>query len=35
MVCKLAEMLAPYYKLRGWSEEGVPTEAKLVELGLI
>ncbi len=35
MVCRLAEMLAPYYKLRGWSAEGVPSEAKLVELGLI
>ena len=35
MVCQLAEMLAPYYRLRGWSPEGVPTEDKLVELGLI
>ena len=35
MVCKLAEMLAPYYQLRGWNAEGVPSEAKLAELGLI
>jgi aldehyde:ferredoxin oxidoreductase len=35
MVCKLEAMLVPYYALRGWSTEGVPSEAKLVELGLI
>ena len=34
MVCKLEEMLGPYYRLRGWSAEGVPSEAKLKELGL-
>jgi aldehyde:ferredoxin oxidoreductase len=34
-VCKLEEMLAPYYRLRGWSAEGVPSEAKLGELGLL
>jgi aldehyde:ferredoxin oxidoreductase len=35
MVCRLEEMLVPYYQLRKWSPEGVPSEAKLVELGLI
>jgi aldehyde:ferredoxin oxidoreductase len=34
MVCHLEEMLAPYYRLRGWTPEGVPTEQKLRELGL-
>ncbi len=34
MVCRLEEMLGPYYRLRGWSREGVPNEAKLNELGL-
>jgi aldehyde:ferredoxin oxidoreductase len=35
MVCKLEEMLIPYYELRGWSTEGVPGESKLKELGLL
>jgi aldehyde:ferredoxin oxidoreductase len=35
MVCRLEEMLAPYYALRGWSPDGVPSEAKLRELGLL
>lgn len=30
----LGKMLHEYYSLRGWSEEGIPTEAKLKELGL-
>jgi len=30
----LDAMLPDYYNQRGWSEEGVPTEAKLSELGL-
>ena len=34
MVCRLEEMLVPYYQLRGWTPEGVPTEEKLRELGL-
>jgi len=34
MVCHLEEMLVPYYRLRGWTPEGVPTEQKLRELGL-
>ena len=33
-VNKLDEMLGEYYKERGWSEEGIPTKAKLEELGL-
>ena len=31
---KYGEMLDDYYSLRGWDEEGVPTRAKLEELGL-
>jgi aldehyde:ferredoxin oxidoreductase len=34
MVCRLEEMLVPYYRLRGWTPEGVPTEEKLHSLGL-
>jgi aldehyde:ferredoxin oxidoreductase len=26
--------LAEYYQLRGWDEKGVPTEAKLAEVGV-
>jgi aldehyde:ferredoxin oxidoreductase len=33
-VVELAVMLKEYYELRGWDENGVPTEAKLKELGL-
>lgn len=33
-VVKLEEMLTDYYKVRGWSEEGVPKEDKLNELEL-
>jgi aldehyde:ferredoxin oxidoreductase len=33
-VVHLEEMLEEYYKERGWSEEGIPTEVKLQELGL-
>ena len=35
LVCRLEEMLVPYYKLRGWTPEGVPSQAKLKELGLL
>jgi aldehyde:ferredoxin oxidoreductase len=35
MVCRLEAMLGPYYRLRGWSAEGVPSEAKLKELNLL
>jgi len=34
-VVHLEEMLKEYYQERGWSQEGIPTEAKLRELGLI
>ena len=30
----LGEMLADYYKFRGWSEDGIPTPEKLKDLGL-
>lgn len=33
-VNKLGEMLPKYYKARGWSAEGIPTDKKLEELGL-
>jgi aldehyde:ferredoxin oxidoreductase len=29
---RFLEGLAEYYRLRGWDERGVPTEAKLAEL---
>jgi len=35
MVCHLDEMLTDYYQLRGWTQEGIPTEEKLRELGLV
>jgi aldehyde:ferredoxin oxidoreductase len=35
MVCHLDEMLDEYYKIRGWSEDGIPGENKLKELGLL
>ena len=34
LVCHLDEMLDQFYKLRGWSNDGIPTEEKLNELGL-
>jgi aldehyde:ferredoxin oxidoreductase len=30
----LEAMLVPYYQQRGWTEEGVPSQEKLAELGL-
>jgi aldehyde:ferredoxin oxidoreductase len=33
-VCHLEEMLGPYYKYRGWTDNGIPTQEKLKELGL-
>jgi aldehyde:ferredoxin oxidoreductase len=33
-VSHLEEMLVEYYQARGWNSEGVPTDAKLQELGL-
>jgi aldehyde:ferredoxin oxidoreductase len=32
--CPIPEMLPLYYEKRGWTAEGVPTDAKLEELGL-
>jgi aldehyde:ferredoxin oxidoreductase len=34
MVCHLDEMLTAYYDVRGWSQDGVPTQGKLEALGL-
>jgi aldehyde:ferredoxin oxidoreductase len=33
-VIRLGEMLPKYYRVCGWSENGVPTREKLEELGL-
>jgi aldehyde:ferredoxin oxidoreductase len=33
-VVKLDEMLAEYYRFRGWTEEGIPTQKKLTALRL-
>lgn len=33
-VHKLSELLPEYYSLRGWSPEGIPTDARLQELGI-
>jgi len=33
-VVELGQMLPEFYRLRGWDEDGVPTGAKLTELGL-
>jgi aldehyde:ferredoxin oxidoreductase len=33
-VVELDEMLPEFYQLRGWDENGVPTDAKLEELGM-
>lgn len=33
-VARLSEMLPGYYEIRGWSKEGIPTEAKKKALGL-
>jgi aldehyde:ferredoxin oxidoreductase len=30
----LEAMLDEYYRLRGWTQEGIPSEEKLSELGL-
>ena len=34
-VNRLGEMLPAYYKLRGWTPDGQPTAAKLIELGIL
>ncbi|HHY39442.1 MAG TPA: aldehyde ferredoxin oxidoreductase family protein [Clostridia bacterium] len=31
----IGKMLSEYYALRGWSEEGIPTRERLIDLGLI
>jgi len=31
----LDAMLDAYYEIRGWNKEGIPTDTKLKELGLI
>ena len=33
-IVELDEMLPEFYELRGWDDNGVPSEAKLAELGL-
>ncbi|WP_413882243.1 aldehyde ferredoxin oxidoreductase C-terminal domain-containing protein [Desulfobacula sp.] len=33
-VCHLEEMLDEYYQVRGWSQDGIPSEKKLTELEL-
>ena len=33
-VVRLDEMLAEYYRFRGWNQEGIPTAKKLAALGL-
>ena len=33
-VAKIDTLLDPYYKLRGWDKNGIPTPEKLQELGL-
>jgi aldehyde:ferredoxin oxidoreductase len=34
LVCHLEEMLDDYYQLRGWTEDGIPTQERLKVLGL-
>ncbi|MGI5836871.1 MAG: aldehyde ferredoxin oxidoreductase family protein [Chloroflexota bacterium] len=34
-VVELAPMLEEYYRFRGWTRDGVPTERKLADLGLV
>jgi aldehyde:ferredoxin oxidoreductase len=34
VICHLDEMLEQYYQIRGWSQDGLPTEEKLNDLGL-
>ena len=34
VVCHLEEMLEEYYRIRGWSQDGLPTADKLKDLGL-
>ena len=34
VLSELAKVLEKYYHLRGWNKNGIPTEEKLVELGV-
>jgi len=34
-IVELDVMLPEFYRMRGWDEQGVPTQAKLAELGLV
>ena len=34
-VHRLSELLPEYYEVRGWDEDGLPTQEKLTELGLV
>jgi aldehyde:ferredoxin oxidoreductase len=34
VVCHLDEMLEQYYQIRGWSQDGLPTDEKLKDVGL-
>jgi aldehyde:ferredoxin oxidoreductase len=34
LVSELDKMLPQYYEIRGWNADGIPTPAKLSELGL-
>ncbi|MBW1650089.1 MAG: aldehyde ferredoxin oxidoreductase family protein [Deltaproteobacteria bacterium] len=34
-ICHLDEMLDEYYKERGWTQDGIPEDSKLEELGLM
>ncbi|MGA3110296.1 MAG: aldehyde ferredoxin oxidoreductase C-terminal domain-containing protein [Candidatus Bathyarchaeia archaeon] len=33
--CDVSKMLGPYYEMRGWDEQGVPTKEKLSYLSLL
>jgi len=35
LFCQEKEILGKYYEYRGWSEEGIPTQEKLKDLGLL
>jgi aldehyde:ferredoxin oxidoreductase len=35
LVVDLDKMLAEFYVVRGWDENGVPTKEKLTQLGLV
>ncbi len=35
LVCHLEEMLDDYYQLQGWTNDGIPTDGRLNDLGLL